>query len=97
MRAMTAAQQGASGATTIAATDVDACVSTTTIQDVPHSANTAIPSAQPATPAITTSGQLRLSLGRLGVVASMRPVARQTTTPRRTPVVLALNAAARFA
>src|SRR5262249_61608558 len=75
-----AAPQANGRATTSAAMGVDACVSIATIHDVPHSVNTATPSAPPATPAMITSGQLRLSLGRLGTVAS---IASGRATKRR--------------
>src|SRR5438046_8188354 len=68
----TAAAPNPNGRPTISATiGVGAPVSTATIHDVPHSANTATPSAQPPMPAMSTSGQLRLSFGRLGAVMSI--------------------------
>src|ERR1700756_23122 len=68
--------------TTSAPTGVAAPVNTATIQDVPHSANSAMPTAKPAPPAMATSGQLRLSLGRFGV-ASIASGARKNGKEKR--------------
>jgi hypothetical protein len=54
---------------TSAPTGVDVCVSMATIQDAPHSTNSAMPRAKPAAPAMATSGQLRLSFGRFGAAS----------------------------
>src|SRR5690349_24858616 len=53
--------------TTSAPTGVGAPVNTATIHHVPHSANSATPTAKRSAPAMATSGELRLKLGRIGV------------------------------
>src|SRR5262249_8235640 len=75
-------------------------VRTAMLQDATQSAKTEMPMAKPAAPAMATSGQLRLSLGRFGaasIASGAKKRQQKTATPSDRSVVLALNATARFA
>jgi len=67
--AIAAAPRPNGKATIKALTGAEASVSAATIQDAPQKAKRQMPRTKPAAPAMATSGQLRLSLGRLGAAS----------------------------
>src|SRR5262249_11447181 len=93
--AMAAAPSANGRPTNSAATGAEALTNAATIQDGPHSAKIALPSARPAALASTTSGQLRLSLRRFGA-ASIASLPQKAAKISRRPVVLTLSARGRF-